>query len=88
MNISNIYTANSNYSSASDHAKTGLSRAFDQFEKSAVEIAKNTNETTGAGFGKVDALIDQLAIDNHVKANALTLQADSERIGTLIDLQA
>jgi hypothetical protein len=88
MTISNTHLANSSYSSVRDNAQTGLSQQLDNFEKNAAKIAENASGTTDTNPEQIKSLIDQLDIVNQVKANLRTLQADNERIGTLIDLRA
>lgn len=74
-------------SSAINNAYSGLQLQQQRFQQNVSEVA-NSESAAGRDTRTQDrALVEQIEIVNSLQANARSLQAASDRIGTLIDIK-
>ena len=72
--------------SASTSAIGGLQAQQRQLERNVTEVARNEASNTEDRISQDRALVEQGEIVRAVQANALSLEAAGERIGTLVDI--
>ncbi|MDJ0880049.1 MAG: hypothetical protein QNJ56_00240 [Gammaproteobacteria bacterium] len=76
-----------NFPSSITSAYTGLQTQTQRLERNVAEVSR-IEATAGRDSSTQDrALVEQLDIINSMQANARSLEAASERIGTLIDIK-
>lgn len=86
----NVNGSTSSYTNASAiaNATAGLQEQNQQLQQNVTEIAE-TSESSSRDVDSQDrALVEQQDIVNNFQGNARALAAASDRVGTLIDLQA
>lgn len=87
MNIPSSTNQISTVPSATTSAREGL-RAQDKiFERNVVEVAQPGNSNAHDIDSRDKALVEQKEIVQAVQANARSLEAGNESVGTLIDLK-
>jgi len=75
-------------SGAVNSAFTGVQTQLQRFDENVAEVA-STEALAGRDTSTQDrALVEQTEIVTSLQANAKSLQAAGERIGTLLDVQA
>ena len=75
-------------SGAVNSAFTGVQTQLQRFNENVNEVA-STEATAGHDITTQDrALVEQIEIISSLQANAKSLQAAGERIGTLLDVKA
>lgn len=75
-------------SGAVNSAYTGVQTQLQRFDKNVSEVA-TSEAATGRDTNTQDrALVEQTEIVSSLQANARSLQAAGERIGTLLDVKA
>ncbi len=87
MNIPGVSSSPSLIPPATNSAAEGIRNQEQRFERNVAEVARN-EETQSHDAGSRDrALIEQGEIVQAVQANARSLEAASQRIGTLVDIE-
>ncbi len=75
-------------SGAVNSAYTGVQTQLQRFDKNVAEVAR-VEASSGRDTNTQDrALVEQTEIVTSMQANARSLQAAGERIGTLLDVKA
>lgn len=87
MNISGVSSSTSLITSATNSAAEGIRTQEQRFERNVAEVANNNETQTRDANSQDRALIEQHEIVQAVRANARSLEAASQRIGTLIDIE-
>ncbi len=87
MNISGVSSSTTLIPSATNSAADGIRTQEQRFERNVAEVSSN-NQTQARDANSQDrALIEQHEIVQAVQANARSLEAASQRIGTLVDIE-
>jgi len=72
---------------ANRSAIEGIQKQFERLDRNVAEVARANGDDSQA-FGSRDrALVEQQEIVNAVRANARSLEAANETIGTLLDIK-
>ena len=87
MNIPSTQNAATILPSANNSAAEGIRTQEQRFERNVAEVARNESTQTRDSSSQDRALIEQGEIVQAVKANARSLEAASQRIGTLVDIE-
>lgn len=88
MNIPGVGNPTTVIPPATNSAAEGIRTQEQRFERNVAEVARN-EETQSRDSGSQDrALVEQREIVQAVQANARSLEAASQRVGTLIDIEA
>ncbi len=87
MNIPSVSNPSTLIPPATNSAAEGIRSQEQRFERNVAEVAQN-EETQSHDAGSQDrALIEQGEIVQAVQANARSLEAASQRVGTLVDIE-
>jgi len=76
-----------NFPSSIASAYTGLQTQTQRLERNVTEVASIEATSAHDSSTQDRALVEQLDIINSMQANARSLEAASDRIGTLIDIK-
>ena len=87
MNISGVSSPITTIQSASSSAIEGVRTQEQRLERNVVEVARSEDAESQNLDSKHKALVEQQEIVQSVRANARSLEAASQRIGTLVDIQ-
>ncbi len=68
-------------------AVAGLQEQNQRFEKNVVEVASSSSSSSRDTSSQDKALVEQQEIINNTRANAQALQASSNAIGSIIDIE-
>ena len=82
MDISNTSKYHSTGTSVGHNAQQGIQTQIQKLERNAAQIAQSHSSET-----PTKAIAEQTQIVAAVKANALSLDASNEQIGTLLDIK-
>lgn len=88
MNIPSTANTSQIVASPTQSAVEGIRTQEELLERNVTEIARNESAQSHDTSSRDRALVEQKEIVQAVQANARSLEAASERIGTLVDLQA
>lgn len=69
------------------NAVDGIREQFDRFERNVAEVAQPQNGEGFAAGARDRALVEQIEIEQAVRANAKSLEAANETLGTIIDIE-
>ena len=87
MNTPGISSSPTLIPPATNSAAEGIRNQEQRFERNVAEVARN-EETQSHDAGSQDrALIEQREIVQAVQANARSLEAANQRVGTLVDIE-
>ena len=87
MNIPSTQNATTILPSANNSAAEGIRTQEQRFERNVAEVAKNEGAQARDISSQDRALIEQGEIVQAVQANARSLEASSQRIGALVDIE-
>ena len=86
MNIPSTPNTTTLLPSADNSAAQGIRTQEQRFERNVAEVARNQDSQTHDSNSQDRALLEQGEIVRAVRANARSLEAANERIGTLVDI--
>lgn len=86
MNISSVNSTTATQS-ASSNAVEGIRAQEQRLARNVTEVARSESNGSENSTSRDKALIEQREIIQSVQANARSLEAAGQRIGTLIDIQ-
>ena len=86
MNISNPVNVNPTVASASSTAVEGIQVQEERLDRNVIEAARAENTNAHDAGTQDQALVEQSEIVRAVQANARSLEAANENIGTLLDI--
>ena len=87
MNIPSTQNATTILPSANNSAAEGIRTQEQRFERNVAEVSRNESTQARDSGSQDRALIEQGEIVQAVKANARSLEAANQRIGTLVDIE-
>lgn len=88
MNIPAVSNSTPIIAPATNSAAEGIRTQEQRFERNVAEVANNNEAQARDSSSQDRALIEQREIVQAVQANARSLEVASERIGTLVDIEA
>lgn len=88
MNIPSIPNTPPIVASSTQSAVEGIRTQEELLERNVAEVARNEGSQSHDTSSQDRALVEQKEIIQAVQANARSLEAANERIGTLVDLEA
>lgn len=88
MNIPSIPNTPPIVASSTQSAVEGIRTQEEILERNVTEVARNESAESHDTSSRDRALTEQSEIVQAVQANARSLEAANERIGTVVDLQA
>lgn len=86
MNIPNPISVIPTVASASSTAVEGIQVQQERLERNVIEVARGENTNAHDAGTQDQALVEQSEIIRAVQANARSLEASNENIGTLLDI--
>lgn len=86
MNITGVNNPIAAIQSASNNAVEGIRTQEQLLERNVAEVARSEESASRNMDSRDKALVEQQEIVQAVRANARSLEAANERIGTLIDI--
>ena len=86
MNIPNSISVIPTVASASSTAVAGIQVQQERLERNVIEVARGENTNAHDAGTQDQALVEQSEIIRAVQANARSLEASNENIGTLLDI--
>ena len=87
MNIPSTQSATTILPSADNSAAEGIRTQEQRFERNVAEVARNEGTQARDSSSQDRALVEQGEIVQAVQANARSLEAASQRVGTLVDIK-
>jgi len=87
MNIPSTQNTPTILPSADNSAAQGIRTQEQRFERNVAEVARNEGTQARDINSQDRALVEQGEIVQAVQANARSLEAASQRIGTLVDIE-
>ena len=87
MNIPSTQNSTTILPSANNSAAEGIRTQEQRFKRNVAEVARNESSQARDSSSQDRALIEQGEIVQAVQANARSLEASSQRVGTLIDIK-
>lgn len=87
MNISGVNSPVTTVQSASSSAIEGIRTQEQRLERNVAEVARTEDAESRNLDSKDKALVEQQEIIQAVRANARSLEAVNQRIGTLVDIE-
>jgi hypothetical protein len=87
MNIPSAPNTTTILPSADNSAAQGIRTQEQRFERNVAEVARNEDTQTRDSSSQDRALVEQGEIVQAVRANARSLEAANQRIGTLVDIK-
>ncbi len=87
MNISGISSPPALVPPATNSAAEGIRNQEQRFERNVAEVARSEETQSHDAASQDRALIEQEEIVQAVQANARSLEAASQRTGTLVDIE-
>lgn len=88
MNVTGVNNPITAIQSASNNAVEGIRTQEQLLERNVAEVARSENSESRNMDSRDKALVEQQEIVQAVRANARSLEAANQLIGTLIDIKA
>ena len=87
MNVTDSARPQYTSSDAARSAVEGIREQFERLDRNVAEVAQDESTDAFAPGSRERALVEQNEIVNAVRANARSLEASNQALGTIIDIK-